>query len=159
MVEAGNPLHYLFHPGPPGQGYYLFSKFIGFIAVSGAITQLLLGFLRLQVLGSFVVPPSLHRFHAYFLLILVLLHPILFFVGVSIRSGDLALGLFLPNFTDYFHSRVSLGLIGLWGVIGAGVLGVLGKYMPSRSNVFRVLHYFFVLISDFYYCTRLCYRL
>ena len=135
-VEAGNPFYYFFNPGPPGQGAYLLSKNIGFLAVAGILVQVFLGVCSALKVGGI---KTMHKANAKIAVLLVIGHAFLFGLGVSIRSGEVAFGLLVPSFDDYFHAIVALGLISLCGLVLTFFLGRTAS--RTRKTVFLKLHF------------------
>ncbi len=129
---------YLSDDSPEGQLPYVLSKLAGMVALSLAawqvITTLLCRFGTVRLTRQGMVHAVLGTLTAVF----ACLHFALFFLASSSRDGTMAWGLFVPNFVDYYHTHLSLGLIG-WAVL-LGVL-VSGFLRANRKTMVRkVLH-------------------
>ncbi len=150
-AEAGNPLHYMFHDSPAGQGAYLLSKCLGFLAITAFFVQICLG-----LASKFGLVDASYRVHAVngvVLLLFVFSHCVFFALGVSIRSGHVALNVFVPKFNDYFHFMVALGIVSLVGLFTAFILGKTlsrkgglwsrrGHYVASSFGALSIIHAF-----------------
>jgi predicted ferric reductase len=102
---------------PAGQNMYMISRLLGLLAVASCCWQICIGiqgklkkpFLFQQLNQQYEIHKKLGKTS----LTLFWLHSISFFAAVSLRQDKLAGKLLLPDFTDYFHTILSLGWIAL----------------------------------------------
>jgi predicted ferric reductase len=138
---------YLGSQPPPGQGTYIMMRAAGHLAFVLVFLQVLLGargFAIARYLGERSLL-SLHRALGVTTLSMAFLHPIFFLWARTLRTGSLDIAkTFLPSPTDYYHNRLLLGALMLYGLVGTAVYGLLG---PRRApRVWRAIHRFNYLI-------------
>lgn len=134
MQSIENLSDYFGYSLPPGQLAYIFSKLMGLYALS---------LLSLQIVVGLLLPKTGRRhFHQYLglcSLAALLIHASLFVCAASLRSGHLALHLFLPKlFATYYEFGVSMGVIGFWVIL---IVVVAGVCRLSGFKSWRWLHY------------------
>lgn len=118
---------------PPGQSLYVLSKATALLVYVLMWWQIMLGiFKRVNTKYHVVLGSSLF--------ILIILHATLFIAAVSIRQGELHLGILFPNFTTgYYKSGLSLGVIALFCICIATLSGILrnrfGKFWKYGHNL------------------------
>lgn len=136
--QTGDLLIYLSSDTPDGQFLYVLSKLIGMYALLCIILQLIVSLLEKSNMSQFYLPTLPHRTLGIIVVVLAVVHLLLFFFAVSLRQGFFAWNLFLPDFHDYYHIYLSLGLIGLWVLLAVLFSGLL-RAIFSKSN-FCFLH-------------------
>jgi hypothetical protein len=123
---------------PAGQLPYVLSKLAGMYALLFIALQIIMSLaarLKLMQLGC------LHMSHPILGTLVVLLgvaHALLFFTAVSLREGDPVWGLLFPDFRDFYHTHLSMGLFGLWILIAVMISGVARHI--NRSHFAKMLH-------------------
>ena len=132
-------LNYFRYGAPTGQIWYVFSKLFGLYAAVllwyQAISTLLKNtsytnllrqwtFLRHRILGSLT-------------LLAVIMHIVCFVTAVSLRKGTIAWGLLLPDFRDFYHIAITIGLTGFIISLVAIAAVVFKRRLPK---VWRVIH-------------------
>jgi hypothetical protein len=136
--QTGDLSLYFTEAVPAGQLLYVLSKLAGMyallfialqiiVSLAGRLKMIPLHRLRLShpLLGSLVV-------------ILGVAHALLFFTAVSVRQGDPAWGLLFPGFRDFYHTHLTLGVLGLWILIAVMISGIVR--FNNRSHFARMLH-------------------
>lgn len=113
ILSAGDVSIYFRYQTLPGQTYYVFSKLAGLLALFCLWLQLLGGLLGTQLYAAIGFSPTLtyHRALGLITLAMILLHIGLFVTAASLRNEQFAYKLLLPNFSDYYQTMISLGLI------------------------------------------------
>lgn len=138
-------IHYFRYGAPPGQIWYVFSKLFGLYGVLLLWYQAASTLLKNTPYAS-VFPRWTflqHRFLGSFTLMAITLHIACFVTAVSLRKETLALGLLLPDFRDFFHTAITIGLFGFFIALGAMVAAMLRQRLP---RVWRGLHRSMVLV-------------
>lgn len=139
--QTGNVSLYFTNAVPDGQLLYILSKLLGLYAFFFLMMQVLLSLsCRLQLLQISWMG-KLHKVTGSMVFLLALTHWFLFFLAVSFRQDSLAWGLLLPNLSDFYHTHLSFGLIGLWlllAVVMAGMLRLIRKsaYAPMIHRAY-----------------------
>ena len=129
-----SPIDYFFYNVPSGQFLYVCSKIAGFSAILLFGLQLTLGLLGLKIKR-----PKLHKFLGIALLLMVMLHVFMFIGAVSLRSGQLSLGLLIPTFSKGFYPlMVSLGTLAFWGIVAVVMAGFL--YRNKGFGLAKFIH-------------------
>lgn len=106
---------------PPGQSLYVLSKLTAMLIYMLMWWQILLGIFK-------KVNTKYHAFSGVSLLFLIILHATLFITAVSIRQGELHLGMLLPDFTaGYYKTGLSLGVIGFYLIVIATISSALRR--------------------------------
>lgn len=128
LYTTGNPLFYFVEETPPGQGLYVISKGLALIALSLFWFQCVAALTKStpNISGFFRLSLRAHRLLGSILLALILIHVLLFFAAVSLRSGHLAFGVVVPKFDEGFYNfYVSLGVFALILLVVAVTAGIL----------------------------------
>lgn len=136
--QTGDIGSYFSEGVPDGQFLYVLSKLAGLYALLFVALQImaaLLGYLRTPLAPW---KGNSHRLIGITTLCLAVAHLMLFFAAVSIRQDAPALGMFLPSFEDYYHTRLAFGLFALWGLLVVMVAGVMRAY--RKETVTRWVH-------------------
>jgi len=136
--QTGDIGFYFSEGVPDGQLLYVLSKLAGLYALLFVALQIMAALLG--YLGTPLAPckGNSHRLIGIVTLCLAVAHLMLFFTAVSIRQDAPALGMFLPSFVDYYHTRLAFGLFALWGLLVVLVAGVMRAY--RKETVTRWLH-------------------
>lgn len=123
---------YFLYGAPIGQIWYIFSKLFGLYAALllwyQAVSTLLKNthysavfpqwtFLRHRVLGSLTF-------------LTIVMHIICFVIAVSLRKESIAWGLLLPDFRDFYHSAITIGLFGFLVTLVAIAAAMLRGRFP-----------------------------
>ena len=118
------PLEYFRHQVPAGQLLYVFSKVAGFSAIFLLGVQLILG-----LSGWPSQRLVWHKRLGSAVFVILCLHVFLFTTAASLRSGHLALGILVPDFSGgFYNTMVSFGALSFWGMVLVILAGIL------RSN-------------------------
>lgn len=130
---------YFRYGAPIGQIWYVFSKLFGLYAILllwyQAISTLLKNtnysralprwtFLRHRALGCLTV-------------LTIIVHITCFVTATSLRKDVIAWTLLLPNFQDFYHMAITLGLFSFLILLMAILAAVLRKYI---SVIWRTIH-------------------
>lgn len=117
-ASVNDPMAYVRWGGlPPGQQWYLAAKLAGLLGFCLFWAQCILALARHVAPLSkwFVVDLRWHRKLGLVTASLVLAHVVLFVVAASLRTGQPAWDLLLPDFTHgYYRSRIALGAAAFW---------------------------------------------
>ena|SRR3990167_433533 len=132
--SVGNPLIGGRHFEPAGQQFYLLSKIAGLTGI------VLLAFQALYAIWKPLLPDHLrisrvgHIYLGVLVVVTILLHVTLFFVAAWIRQQHFPVALLIPDFGHGFYkSGLSLGLIGLWGMLLVLYLGMALASRPGKQ--------------------------
>lgn len=141
LYTTGNPVFYFVEETPPGQGLYVISKGVALVALSLFWFQCVAALTKTtpNISGFFRLSLRAHRLVGTTLLALIVIHVLLFFLAVTLRSGHLAFGVLIPQFdAGFYNFYVSLGAIALIVLAIAIVAGIMRtKY---RNAVTTWLH-------------------
>lgn len=142
------PFAWYFSPDlPEGQLAYVLSKLFGMLALTGLGWQLVFALAgRLNVINP-VRLRGWHHLLGFAVLALVLAHFLSFFAAASLRQGAAAWNLWVPDFRDYYHSRLTLGVFGLWALVTVVVAGILRLFWRPRFLAY--LHRVYWLVIGF----------
>ncbi len=149
LNAEGNPLDYFVYQVPAGQSLYVFTKLIGLYTFFLLWLHIIWVLLRQTALTAYL-PQWKKNYHQTTGLIitgLIILHISLFVIAVSLRQGEFAYHLLLPNFSDYYHSLLGLGVLALWLL---PLVIIAGMYLKSGKGK-RYWHYlaFFMFLLIF----------
>lgn len=138
MEQTGNIAFYLSDEVPAGQLPYILSKLFGLYALVFVLWQFLTSIINVLTNRSYLsdkwqLPSFSHKVTGLLIISLVALHLGLFFTGVTLRQGYPAWPLLLPNFKDYYHIRLTLGLLAFWSLILVAFSGLLRTLFRSSS--------------------------
>lgn len=111
LNNTGNPLLYLTKHVPIGQGFYVWSKLFGLYAVILFWLQATIGLLKNTKYQPQWISPAIHKWLGITLLLIIIFHVSSFITATTLRSGHLTSHLLLPNTEDYYHARITLGLL------------------------------------------------
>lgn len=135
---TGNPLFYFVEDTPPGQGLYVISKGVALVALSLFWFQCVAALSKNtpNISGFFRLSLRAHRLVGTTLLALIIIHVLLFFVAVTVRSGHLAFGVLIPRFDQGFYNfYVSLGGVAFILLIVAIIAGIMRtKYRNTATT-------------------------
>lgn len=148
ITVEGNPLEYLTHDVPAGQALYVLTKLVGLYVFFLLWLHILWVMLKQTPLSRYL-PRWLLKHHqatALTLTILIIVHVALFVTAVSMRKGEFAYTLLIPNFADYYHSLVSLGVLALWSLPLIVYAGIKSKQKKHIQRLHRLSYIFFVLV-------------
>lgn len=141
LITSGASIFAYGYVMPEGQEFYLLSKLAGLYALTCAWLQVMNGLLKDAPLGRLLLPAwsvKIHRRIGMMTLIAALLHVGLFVAAVSLRKQTFAYGLLLPNFSDYYHSMVSLGLLAFITMLAVAVTGILRMRKGVGGKIHRI---------------------
>ena len=95
----------------PGQVPYLLSKLMGLYVIIFLWLQVMYGLTRNDRLFAFVPAwtKKRHQLMGITTFAVIVTHYALFVAAVSMRKGHFAYGLLAPNFSDFYHTMLSLG--------------------------------------------------
>ncbi|MES9905269.1 MAG: hypothetical protein ABW168_21665 [Sedimenticola sp.] len=136
--QTGDLSVYFSESAPDGQFLYVLSKLVGMYALLLISWQIIITLLTRLGIMHFQWRGATHRLFGVFVVVLALTHLLLFFTAVSLRQDAPALGMFLPNFKDFYHTHLTFGLLGLW-VLFAVLASGLDRYRKNTSHS-RLLH-------------------
>ena len=136
--QAGDLSFYFTDAVPAGQLPYVLSKLAGMYALLFIALQIIMSLAaRLELMPLHRLRMS-HPMMGALVVLLGVAHALLFFAAVSLRQGDPAWGLLFPDFRDFYHTHLSLGLFGLWILIAVMISGVARHI--NRSRFAKILH-------------------
>lgn len=136
--QTGDLAIYFSEHVPEGQFIYVLSKLAGMYALLFIVWQVIASLATRCNLVRHRWQGSVHRWFGVLVVALSLTHFMLFTAALSIRQGYFAWGLFVPDFSDYYRTHLSLGLIGLWAMFAVLIAGVVHW---RRNNVrARLIH-------------------
>ncbi|ODS24270.1 hypothetical protein AB835_04385 [Candidatus Endobugula sertula] len=126
-------LNYFRYGAPTGQIWYVFSKLFGLYAV------LLLWY---QAVSTLLITTSLttffpqwtflqHRIVGSLTLLVVMIHIACFVTAVSLRKDTVAWNLLLPDFRDFYHTAITIGLCSFFVMLVAIGTALLRKRFPA----------------------------
>ncbi|HFD31674.1 MAG TPA: hypothetical protein ENJ28_03010 [Gammaproteobacteria bacterium] len=125
LLSGGNFTELTRTYAPAGQTSYLFSKIMAIFVYVLMWWQIMLGLVN-------KVNTKHHILLGLSVFSLILMHVLLFISAVSIRQGELKLGMLLPDFTsDYYKSGLSFGVMALFFIVIATFTGVFRKKLQS----------------------------
>lgn len=148
IQQTGDIRFYFSNSVPDGQLLYVLSKLTGLYAFFFLMIQILVSLSsRYQVIPLPWIS-KLHKIGGSFVFLLSFLHLLLFFSAVSLRQEQLALGLLVPNLSDFYHTQLTFGLIGLWLLLLVVVTGLIRTIRKSQyaPMIHRVCLFSTVLI-------------
>jgi len=134
-----------------GQFLYMLSKFNGLYALMFLWLQIVYGLLDKQYRWMLTVSESrsFHRNNGLWVVVLLLTHIGLFVAAVSARKEHFDFSLLLPNFNGYYHSMLTLGLIGFFVVLISipgrllrNIYSDVGNWLHRLSIISFILIYF-----------------
>lgn len=144
LGSTGNPLAYLGHELPPGQGLYVLSKLLGLLAIGLLWLQCLGGLTRGDAFTTRLRPGlRFHRSLGVLVLAAATTHALLFVAAASLRTGNPALALLMPwPGQGYYALHLSYGAMALW-LLALGVSAGLAR-AALPSSAWRWLHWLWV---------------
>ena len=148
ITVEGNPLEYLTHDVPGGQALYVLTKLIGLYVFFLLWLHVLWVTLK-QTPVSRYLPRWLLKYHqttAILLALMIVTHVALFVTAVSLRNETFAYTLLIPNFSDYYHSLVGLGVVAFWLLPVIIYAGLKSKQNKNKHRLHYLAYLFFVLI-------------
>lgn len=136
--QTGDLSVYFSEQVPEGQFLYVLSKLAGMYALLCIAWQVIASLLNRLEIVQFHWMGLTHRMFGLFVVVLSLSHVLLFFSAVSLRQDAPAWGLLLPSFKDFYHTHLSLGLVGIWIMFLVMIAGIVRiRKISSRA---RKLH-------------------
>ncbi|MBD8514267.1 hypothetical protein IFO68_16410 [Photobacterium sp. CAU 1568] len=115
--NTGDPLLYFTDVVPAGQGFYVLSKLAALISMLLFGVQALIGLFHVKF--SFANKQRVHRWVGASVLLMILLHVSGFIAATSLRSGHFTGHFLLPDIDDYYHARITVGLVALILILSA----------------------------------------
>lgn len=133
--SVGDMRVYIDYRTPPGQTLYVLSKLAGLYALFLGWLQILLMLMKQSAPDGIACRWSLayHRAFGFTVLGCMTLHVALFVAAASLRTGHLALGVLVPDFTGFYTMAVTLGLFGFYGIVSVAIAGVLRAAGRARA--------------------------
>jgi len=130
---------YFRYGAPTGQIWYVFSKLFG---LYGALLLWYQAFYTLLKNTRYANALPLwtllrHRYLGSLTLLLITCHIAFFVTAVSLRKETFAWGLLLPDFTDFYHTAITLGLVAFAIAVIAVLSAILRRGLPS---VWKIVH-------------------
>jgi hypothetical protein len=138
---SGAPMFAYGYAMPNGQEFYLLSKLAALYALTCAWLQVMYGLLKDDAIGRSFLPSwsvTNHRRIGMMTVTAALLHVALFVTAVSLRKETFAYGLLFPNFSDYYHSMVSLGWLALVAMLAVAITGFLRMRKGIGGRIHRL---------------------
>ncbi len=129
---------------PPGQRWYLLSKFFGMAAVLLVGVQVFTGILSKELrLDGF------HRLLGIATLSSALLHVAAFLLAVSLRGGSFSLDVLYPSFLNgYYTAMVSIGSLSFYALLLVGFAGTSGAVRHRMGRwIHRLAIFIFFAVS------------
>ncbi|MEO0444184.1 MAG: hypothetical protein AAFZ92_10695 [Pseudomonadota bacterium] len=138
-------LTYVRYGAPVGQIWYVFSKLFGLYAV------LLLWYLAVSTLLKNTTYANAlpqwtflhHRVLGSVTLLAVVIHIACFVIAVSLRKQTIAWSLLLPDFKDFYHTAITVGLFGFFIALIAMAAALMRRRFPM---VWQTIHRAMVLV-------------
>jgi len=129
--STGNLLADLRPGSMPGQVPYLLSKLLGLYVIIFLWLQVMYGLTRNDYLFALLPAWSKkrHQLLGITTIVVIVLHYVLFVAAVSIRKGMFAYDLLVPDFSDYYHTMLSLGWLAFIMIIAVLFARVARKYI------------------------------
>ncbi len=146
--STGDISIYFSSSAPEGQWFYVLSKLAGMYTLMCIAWQIIatlltrLDFIQLCWLGA------MHAVFGSLVIILAISHATLFFLAMSQRQGYPAWTLLVPDFSSYYHTYLSFGLLGLITLLAVFVTGLLRL---RQSSLVKNLHSLYWLLIGFAY--------
>lgn len=136
---------YFRYGAPIGQIWYVFSKLFALYAVLLLWYQVLFTLLKgTHYYGLFPTWSFLrHRIIGSLTLLLIVSHIACFVTAVSLRKDMPAWGLLLPDFRDFYHTAITVGLFGFFILLIAIGAALLRERFPS---VWKMTHRSMILV-------------
>ena len=147
--KTGDLSVYFSNSVPAGQFFYVLSKLAGMYTLMFIAWQIIatlltkLEILQLRWLGL------MHSVFGSLIIILAMSHAALFFVAMSERQGALAWALLMPDFSSYYHTYVTFGLLGMVSLLAVFITGTLR--LRQQFSWVKKLHNFYWLSIGFAY--------
>jgi len=147
--NTGDLSFYFSSSVPAGQLFYVLSKLAGMYTLVFIVWQIIatlltrLEILQLRWLGV------MHGVFGSLVIILAITHATLFFIAMSERQGFPAWTLLIPDFSSYYHTYLSFGLVGLVSLLGVLITGLLR--LRQQFSFVKKLHNFYWLSIGFAY--------
>lgn len=140
-------MSYFYYGAPKGQLGYVFSKLFGLYAVLllwyQTVSALLKNTNYIKVLPQWAW--LYHQRLGMLAILIVIFHIVCFITAASLRQEALALDLLLPNFQDFYHTAITIGVGSFLVLLPAAIAALLRRKLPTlwkdihRSMVFIVL--------------------
>lgn len=147
--RTGDLSFYFSNSAPEGQWFYVLSKLAGMYTLMSIAWQIIvmlltrLGLLQLRRLSV------MHGVFGSLIVVLAMSHAILFFIAMSQRQGEPAWALLVPDFSNYYHTYLTLGLLGLFILLAVCITGILCLRKPFSFA--KKLHNLYWLSLGFTY--------
>ena len=135
-LENSAVLHDLRYGAAFSQLLYALSKLTALYAIIALWLQLVITLNKTTSLKSFL-PVRLYQSHrvlGWLAFGLTSLHITLFVTAVSIRKQTLTINLLGLDFSDYYHTGISIGAIAFWSML-IGVASIAASYYWLKSRV------------------------
>ena len=138
-------LSYVRYGAPTGQIGYVFSKLFGLYAVLLLWYQAVSTLLKNTAYASALPQWTFlrHRTLGSLTLLTIILHIVCFVTAVSLRKETIAWGLLLPDFKDFYHTAITVGLFGFVISLVAMAAALLRRRFPM---VWQTIHRAMVLV-------------
>jgi len=130
---------YFRYGAPTGQIWYVFSKLFGLYGALLIWYQAFSTLLKNTCYSSTFPSWTLlrHRYLGGLTLLVITCHIAFFVTAVSLREETFAWNLLLPDFRDFYHTAITIGLIGFAMALMAVFVATLRGRFP---NIWKVLH-------------------
>lgn len=125
---------------PPGQRFYLTSKFFGLFALYLLVSQIVLGLIQSKLLGhNYREKRKNHIRLALMTLAAIVFHIAAFFIAVDQRSGHIPWGALVPKWgVQYYQQNLSYGAIALFSLLAVIAFGFVRS--AKQSAYAKMLH-------------------
>jgi len=125
-------MSYFRYGAPDGQVWYVFSKLFALYAVLLLWYQALSTLLKESRYSVLFTQWNFlqHRTIGSLTLLTIIIHIICFIVAVSLRKQTIAWGLLLPDFQDFYHTSITIGLLAFVIILAAISAAILRKRLP-----------------------------
>ncbi len=148
FISSGDIAHVFRTSAPDGQFLYLLSKSLGLTALClfwwQSFSSLIFSsdvFNRTRF-SKLKAGRSTHIAFGILLALLIISHASIFISAVSLRQDSLAVYLLIPDFSGFYQTALSLGVVALFAIIIAVVLAATRKHL---KNVWLYGHRFVLL--------------
>jgi len=136
--QTGDISIYFTDEVPEGQLLYILSKLMGMYALLCIALQMIVSLIENPRILGVKWQAIPHRVFGGLVIIMAISHLLLFFFAVSLRQGSMAWGLLMPDFHDFYHTHITLGLFGFWILLAILVSGV-ARILFANSKI-SLLH-------------------
>jgi DMSO/TMAO reductase YedYZ heme-binding membrane subunit len=132
--STSDVISYFRYGAPSGQIWYVFSKLFALYAVLMLWYQSLNTLLKETRFSNLFPRWNFlhHRILGSLTFLTIFLHIACFIIAVSLRKETIAWSLLLPDFSDFYHTSITIGLFAFLISLVALTAAVLRKHLPVK---------------------------